>query len=54
MKKIFSLLVALAMVLSMGACGKKESMESDSSVVSADSGQNVRESADREIGRAHV
>ncbi len=48
MKKIFSLLVALAMVLSMGACGKKESMESDSSVVSADSGQNVRESADRE------
>lgn len=48
MKKIFSLLVALAMVLSMGACGRKESMESDSSVVSDDSGQYAQESADRE------
>ena len=44
MKKLLSLLVTLALVLSMGACGEKE----DSDPASAGFGQNVRESADRE------
>ena len=62
MKKLVALLLAVAMVTSMAACGKKEEPAQDNAPAAEDTADAPQETGgdaetpadDTEIGRAHV